>query len=289
MTSSVWFITGTTSGFGRRLVKAVLARGDRVIATGKSQEKLEELVASLDSCLRKSLHTVQLDVTEGEDALKDKVKRSAAVWGRIDVLVNNAGVGYPSLLEEGGSSLLKKQMAVNVFGTLDMTVAVLPYLRSSSNPALVVIGSRSAWKTDIPGVGFYASSKSALHALTETFALELAGSNIRVLLVAPGSFRTEGIYGQEYNTDTPIAAYDTLRNFSISRFKSIAGTEKGDPEKAMEFLVDVIRGEGVAKDRPWPQYLILGEDAERDVREKCRKVINALDDWKDVSSKLSFD
>ncbi|KAF5370913.1 hypothetical protein D9615_009789 [Tricholomella constricta] len=283
MTSRVWLITGTSSGFGRRLVISVLRRGDRVIATARSLEKLQDLVARCDPEHRDNIRTVQLDITEGEAALKAKVVQAAAIWGQINVLVNNAGIGFPSILEEGGSALLRKQFEANVFGTMDMTVATLPYLRAMKDAVMVVVGSRSAWKTEIPGIGPYACSKAAVHSLTETLSAELAQFNIRVLLVAPGSFRTEGIYGQDYNTTNPIAANDAMRELSFSRFKAIPGTEKGDPDKAMEAVVDVVRGEGIAKGRPWPGYLVLGEDAEKDVRDKCNKVLRVLDEWKDVA------
>ncbi|GLB40934.1 putative enoyl-(Acyl carrier protein) reductase [Lyophyllum shimeji] len=265
MASRVWLITGTTSGFGRRLVTSALARGDRVIATARSLEKLQALGASCEPKFRDNLRLLQLDITDGEAALKVKADNAAAIWGQIDVLVNNAGIGFPGLLEEGGSALLRKQYETNVFGLMDMTVAVLPHLRASKDAAMVVVGSRSAWKTELPGIGPYASSKAAVHSLTETLSAELAQFNIRVLLVAPGSFRTEGIYGQQYHTCNPIAANNALREQSMARFKSVPGTEKGDPDKAMEAVIDVVRGEGVAKGRPWPGYLILGEDAERDL------------------------
>ena len=126
-------------------------------------------------------------------------------------------------------------------------------------------------------------------ALTEALALELAQFNIKVLLVEPGAFRTEGIYGQPYFTENPLPAYDTMRNASKTRFASVSGTEKGDPDKAVEAIVDVVRGEGVAKGRPWPGYLVLGEDAEVDVRTKCKKVLGVLDEWVDVARGVNFD
>jgi len=289
MASRVWLITGTSSGFGRRLVLSALRRGDRVIATARSLEKLEDLIASCDPTVRDNLRILQLDVTEGEAALKIKADKAAAMWGQIDVLVNNAGIGIPSLVEEGGSAVLRKQFETNVFGMLDMTVAVLPYLRASKDAAVVVVGSRSAWRNEPLGIGFYSSSKAAVHSLTETLTSELATFNIRVLLVAPGSFRTEGIFGQQWYTDNPIAAYDALRESGQARQLSLPGSEKGDPDKAMEVVVDVVRAEGVAKGRPWPGYLILGEDAVRDVGNKCNKVLGVLSEWKDVACSVNFD
>ncbi|KAG6831013.1 hypothetical protein H0H92_013200 [Tricholoma furcatifolium] len=289
MSFRVWLVTGTSSGFGQRIVQSALKRGDRVIATARSLQKLQDFVSSIDSDLRDNLRTLQLDITDGDVVLKAKAEEAVAFWGQIDVLVNNAGIGYPSLVEEGGSTLLRKQFATNVFGVMDVTTAFLPHLRASKQSTIVVVGSRSAWKTEIPGIGPYAASKAAVHAFTETLAVEVAQFNIRVLLVAPGSFRTEGIYGQSYHSTNPIAAYDTLRDTSLARFNSIAGTEKGDPCKAMEVVVDIVRGEGVASGRPWPGLIVLGEDAERDVRDKCGKTLKTLDEWKEtVASEVSL-
>ncbi|KAG6916306.1 hypothetical protein DXG01_007463 [Tephrocybe rancida] len=306
-TSRVWLITGTSSGFGLRIAQSALKRGDRVIATARSLEKLQNLFAPIDPLLRDNLRTLQLDVTDGEAVLKAKAFEAFSIWGQIDVLVNNAGIGLPSLLEEGGAAHLRRQFDTNVFGVIDVTAAMLPHLRASKEAAILVVGSRSAWKTEIPGIGEnflnawkaikltndilgpYSASKAAVHSLTETLAVEVAPFNIRVLLIAPGSFRTEGIYGQLYNTSNAVPANDALREASMSKFKSIAGTERGDPCKAMEAVVDIVRGEGVAAGRPWPGLLVLGEDAERDVRDKSAKVLKALDEWKDVTCGVNFD
>ncbi|KAF9466010.1 hypothetical protein BDZ94DRAFT_282879 [Collybia nuda] len=268
--SRVWLITGTTSGFGKRLVHSVLARGDRVIATARSQDKLDGLLKDCDAGVRDNLRTLQLDITEGEASLREKADKAAAFWGQIDVLVNNAGIGFPGLLEEGGSALLRKQYDTNVFGVMDMTTAVLPHLRARKE-------------------GFYGSSKAAVHALTETLTAELAPLNIRVLLVAPGSFRTEGIFGQKFFTGNNIADYDAMREFSSKIVGSFAGKEKGDPKKAMEVVVDIVRGEGVAMGKPWPGLLVLGEDAEVDVRAKSAKTLKVLDEWKEITCNVNLD
>ncbi|KIM38502.1 hypothetical protein M413DRAFT_447730 [Hebeloma cylindrosporum] len=287
--SNVWLITGASSGFGKRFILSVLARGDRVIATARSLDKLDEMTSSLKPELAQRLRVSQLDVTEGEEKIHAKIALMAKFWGRIDILVNNAGFGLPALVEEGGTRLLRRQFDTNVFGVLDVATATIPFIRESKSGCVVTIGSRSAWKPEIPLIGPYAASKAAVHALTETLTLELAQFNIKVLLVEPGAFRTEGIYGQPYFTENPIPAYDRMRNASKTRFGAVAGTEKGDPDKAVEVIVDVVRGEGVAKGRPWPGYLVLGEDAEVDVRNKCKKVLDVLDEWVDVARGVNFD
>ena len=125
-------------------------------------------------------------------------------------------------------------------------------------------------------------------AITETLMAELSQFHIRVLLVEPGAFRTEGIYGQPYFDLNPIEDYDSLRKSAMTRFASIPGREPGDPDKAVEAIVDVVRGEGVAKGRPWPDYLFLGDDAEAAVRAKCSKFLKVLDEWSDVTRNVSF-
>ena len=119
-------------------------------------------------------------------------------------------------------------------------------------------------------------------------AAELSSFNIRVVLVEPSSFLTEGMLDYEYFTANPIAGYDELRAACIVRYKSLSGTYNGDPDKAAEAIVDVVRGEGVAKGRPWPEYLFLGEGSEDAVRGKCSKVLKFLDEWVDVTRNVHF-
>ncbi|KAH6904256.1 hypothetical protein BKA70DRAFT_1193514 [Coprinopsis sp. MPI-PUGE-AT-0042] len=198
----VWLITGTSSGLGLRLVASVLARGDRVIATARSSSKLPTFDTLRDTNrprripdeYAQNLVTLQLDITSGEACLRQKVSEAASHWGRIDVLVNNAGLSFPGLLEEGGSSMLRAVFETNFFSTVDMTTATLPYIRVSKG-WVVNVGSRSVWKAGTPGIGPYFTSKAALHAYTTTLAIELESFGVKVVLVAPGAMRTEGMYG----------------------------------------------------------------------------------------------
>jgi len=164
-TTKVWLITGSTSGFGKRLVLSTLARGDRVIATGRNTDKLEQLVSSVKSELADNIRTIQLDVTEDEEEIKVKIDQAAGFWGYIDVLVNNAGLGLLGILEEAGTKYLRRQFETNVFGLMDVTNATLPYLRKAKDGCVVVFGSRSAWRPEVPGLGNYAASKAAVHGI----------------------------------------------------------------------------------------------------------------------------
>ncbi|KAL1701952.1 hypothetical protein EV121DRAFT_293769 [Schizophyllum commune] len=298
----VWLITGTTSGLGKRLVNEVLSRGDLVIATGRSIDNFKAQYKEDDQ-----LKLMQLDVTEGPEPIAAKVQEALGVWGRIDVLVNNAGIGYPSLIEEAGrvihlhhvttalahatcsSALLRKQMEANLYGVVDVTLAVLPHMRERKAGTIVVVGSRSAYKTELIGVGIYGASKAAVTAWTESLANEVALFNVKVMLVQPGSFRTEGMYGQGFYNGNQIPAWNDIHATARARFASVPGTEKGDPAKAMRALVDVVRGEGKAAGRELPRYLVLGEDAVADVRNKFARVLQVVADWEDVSTDTNFD
>ncbi|PBK66008.1 NAD-P-binding protein [Armillaria solidipes] len=275
----VWLITGTTSGLGRRLVTSVLARGDRVIATARSLEKLQGLHPSKNS---ENLHLVQLDVTAGFDGVKTVIDDAVSKWGKIDVLVNNAGAGYLGLVEESGTKMMREQFETNVFAVVDVTNAVLSHMRAQKEGTIVVIGSRSVWRADTAGIGTYAASKAAIHAIAESLIPEVEPFNIRVLVVAPGAFRTEGMYSIPFNVKNPISDYDDIRASSIARFGSVPGTEPGDPVKAMETLVDTVRGEGSAEGKAWPTWLLLGQDAEKDLRTKWDKLRTMLEEWGNV-------
>ncbi|KAJ7037942.1 hypothetical protein C8F04DRAFT_385801 [Mycena alexandri] len=285
MSSKVWLITGTSSGFGRSLISSVLAKGDRVIATSRSLEPIQNLNGTSPN-----LRLLQLDVTAGEAVLRGRLKEAVDVWGRIDVLVNNAGSCYLGILEEGGSALVRKQYEVNVFGLLDVTSACLPYMRAQNEGTVVMMGSRSAWTAETIGLGAYGSSKAAVHALAETLTVELAQFNIRVLLVEPSAFRTRMVRtANNYNMQNPIPAYDGTREENMRAYDGRDGKQSGDPDKAMDAVVDVVRGEGRATGKPWPGYLLLGKEADRDVRAKCKIMTEHLDEWCEIVKGVDFD
>ncbi|KAJ8082730.1 hypothetical protein PM082_008586 [Marasmius tenuissimus] len=282
----VWLITGTSSGFGKRLVSSVLARGDLVIATARDLEKLKSLHTGNE---HENLRLVQLDITAGSDAIKRIVDDAVTIWGRIDVLVNNAGNGHLSFIEEATSDLFRRQFDTNVFGVMDVTLAALPYMRERRQGTVVVIGSRSVWRADtLSGLGPYASSKAAIHAITEGLSVELAPFNVRVLLVAPGAFQTEKIYSIPFNESNPISDYNEMRNNLISQVAKLPGNEPGDPERAMEVVVDVVRGEGKAKGKKWPSILLLGSDAEATLQRKTDILKETTEEWIDVTRSVGF-
>ncbi|KAF7360031.1 NAD(P)-binding protein [Mycena venus] len=159
---NVWLITGSSGGFGSCIVKSVLARGDRVIATARSLDKIPTDFPDTDA-----LRLLELDITAGEKAISEVMKKAVGFWGRIDVLVNNAGYGSQALVEEGGGDeeAIRGELGhilsviwadlfcvpwTNVFGTLDVTAAVLPYMRKERSGTIVMIGSRTSWRPELP-------------------------------------------------------------------------------------------------------------------------------------------
>jgi len=292
--SKVWLITGTSSGFGKRLMVHAIARGDRVIATARSISKLEQCIAEEGLSDTDRVRYIQLDVSDGEEKIKGQMEKAVGFWGKIDVLVNNAGFGTAALMEEGGTKTMRHVFDTNVFGVLDVTNAALPYLRKTKDSCVVVIGSRSAWKADLPGLGFYSASKAAVDQfpdVTETLRSELSPFGIRVLLVEPGAFKTEGaVQGkQEFYLENSMPEYDRLRQQCQILFSRISGQEKGDPNRAVEVIIDMVKGEGVARGKPWTNYLVLGNDAENDLRTKISKLLNALDANLEITRGLEFD
>ncbi|TFK93350.1 NAD-P-binding protein [Polyporus arcularius HHB13444] len=276
----VWFITGTSSGLGRALVYAALKRGDCVIATARSLEKIEDFPKT------DKIRLMQLDVTEGFASIQAKLHKAIGFFGRVDVVVNNAGTGVPSILEEGGSDLLRKQFDVNLFGLADVTNATLPHMRLRRSGTVVLIGSRSSW-AQLP-VRLYASSKAAVRVLGEGLNEELTPFGIRTLIVEPGLFRTNFLDDPVY-AGNPIPDYDVMREEIAKRRRGARERMNGDPAKAMELLVDVVRGEGKAKGKAWPLYLPLGWATDDAIQAKTKTILGVLDEWRDVIRDLDYD
>ncbi|KAF9560838.1 NAD(P)-binding protein [Agrocybe pediades] len=285
----VWLITGASSGLGMRFMTHLIDRGEYVVATARSLEKLEKVITDAGIKGAERLKALRLDVTDGAEKVKAQIDQAAAFWGRIDVLVNNAGSAIPSLFEEGGTTILRRQFETNVFGLVDVTTAVLPYLRKNPGSCLLVIGSRSVWRPEFTGAGHYSASKAAVHAITENLMSELSEFGVKVLLVEPGGFRTEGVASQRYYLGNQIPEYDDLRRRGQEMLANMPGHQPGDPDKAVEAVIDVVKGEGMAKDKPWPNYLILGSDAERDVKKKIDKVTSDLDTFLDLTRSTDYE
>ncbi|KAH9838029.1 uncharacterized protein C8Q71DRAFT_755728 [Rhodofomes roseus] len=280
----VWLITGTSSGLGKCLVASALGRGDLVIATVRRREDF-----SLTDVDTSRLHVLVLDVTEPEDDVRRKLDDAWNVWGRIDVLVNNAGYVSQCLVEEGGLSAATAQFNVNFFGVLKVTNAVLPHMRSRKSGLIVFIGSRAVWQADISTAAFYIASKAAIHTFSETLASEVGQFGIRVLLAVPGSFRTSQDK-QTYTQNTHVVEYDGFREQILTSMEEYwRHGAKGDPKKAMEALMDVVRSEGNAEGREVPPLLPLGSATYTQAKLHCERLSDNVSKWEAIGKDLDCD
>jgi len=243
----VWLVTGASSGFGRAISEEAMNRGDIVLAAARKVDQLADLTGAGPA----NLHAVRLDVTDFErvpEVVADVVDR----FGRIDVLVNNAGRGLVGAVEETSDRQLRDQMDVHFFGPVALVRAVLPHMRRRRSGTIVQISSVGG-RLSFPGVGAYSASKFALEGVSEALAGEVAPFGVRVMIVEPGAFRT-GLHGSGDNTAV-LPEYEQIMGPVRAGQAELASTAPGDPAKAAKAIVDAVDAEKV------PLRLALGGDA----------------------------
>ena len=265
-----WLITGCSSGFGRDLVAAALARGDNVVATARRPETLTDTRA----------FTLPLDVTQ-QDQIDAAVAATLERFGRIDVLVNNAGIGSVGAVEMIEPDHLRQVMETMFFGAVALTQAVLPHMRAQSSGAIVQMSSMGG-QVVYPGYGAYCAAKFALEAMSEALAYEAGPHGVRVLIVEPGAFRTELLGGSRHRSPE-IDAYADTANATRVAAEGMDGSQPGDPRKAAEAIVDAVyAGEA-------PLRLALGADAVEAIRAAQDARRTDLDEWESVSRATALD
>ncbi|MGL5872952.1 MAG: oxidoreductase [Xenococcaceae cyanobacterium] len=275
--SKVWLITGCSTGFGRSLAEAVLQSGNRVIATARHTEKLEDLVYRYPQ----QVCTLGLDVTK-KDNIRSAISQAKDVYGRIDVLVNNAGYGSMGAIEEQSDEAIKRQFDTNLFGAINMMREVLPLMRSQRRGHILNISSVGG-VVSMAGAGIYCSTKFALEAVSEALAQEVAPLGIKVTIVEPGAFRTD-FGGRSLSTpEQTMPDYAETSGKMIQWVQDIDGKQPGDPAKAAQAMIKV-----VASENP-PLRLALGEDAVNGIDQKLESMKAELDAWKDVSMNTAFE
>jgi len=269
----VWFITGSSSGFGRALVNSARERGERVVATARRPEAIADLAG--DDVL-----LLPLDVTR-EDAIGSALDAAVEHFGRIDVLVNNAGVGYVGALEEMDPAELRSVMETMFFAPAALTRAIVPRMRAQGSGAIVQISSMGGQMT-APGYSAYCAAKFALEGLSETVAAEVAPFGVRVLIVEPGSFRT-GLLGRSLRAAPPMDEYATTVGATRAYIESEDGSQAGDPSKAAAAIFDALDA-----DDP-PLRLALGADAVDAIRAKHEELLAELERWEPVARATAVD
>jgi NAD(P)-dependent dehydrogenase (short-subunit alcohol dehydrogenase family) len=271
----VWLITGASSGFGRAIAEAALARGDSVIAAARNLDALGELAE------HERVHPLRLDVTDAaqrEAAIAESIERS----GRIDVLVNNAGRTQVGAVEETTDEELRALFDLHFFAPAALTRAVLPQMRSQGGGTIVQMSSVGGQVT-APGFGAYCATKFALEGLTETLRDEVAGFGIRTLIVEPGAFRT-GLFrpGAAYES-AELPEYADLVGPTRDYVHHNHGLQPGDPAKAAEAIIDAVDTE-----EP-PLRLVLGGDAIENIEERLGALGDELAQWRSVGEATAVD
>src|SRR5579875_2514847 len=251
MSDRIWFITGASRGLGRSFAQAALAAGDRVAATARDTSSLEELVGDHGDAIL----PLELDVTD-HDACFAAVGRAHEHFGRLDVVVNNAGYGMSGAIEELTEEQARRQIEVNVFGALWVTQAALPILREQRSGWIVQVSSIGGLAA-FPLTGIYHASKWALEGFSESLRQEIAPFGVRVLMVEPSGFRTDWA-GSSMDRAEPIAAYDEIEAIAERRAaqrEENNGRQAGNPDLAARALLETL-------DRDDPPFrLLLGNVA----------------------------
>jgi NAD(P)-dependent dehydrogenase (short-subunit alcohol dehydrogenase family) len=272
----VWLITGCSSGFGAALAAAVLARGQRVVATARNPDALSELAAQFpDTC-----RALALDVTDATQ-VKAVVTQAVEAFGRLDVVVNNAGYGLVGAFEELGTEQIARNFETNFFGALEVIRAALPVLRAQGSGHLVNI-SAAAVISNYAGFSIYGATKWALEGVSESLAAELKPLGIKVTIVQPGPFRTDFIARSLERAESHIADYDRTSGKFARFLETMAGKQPGDPAKAAEAIIAAVES-----DTP-PMRLILGKYANDKTRKKLTDAERERAAWEPVGLPTDF-
>ncbi len=273
-----WVITGSSSGFGRELAKAVLERGDRVVITARSTDSLRELTdAYPDNAI-----PMALDLTRHE-TIKPFAKAAEQALGHVDVLVNNAGFGVMGAVEEVEPEEYRPMFETNFFGAVELTRALLPAMRARRSGHIVNISSIAGIITR-GAYGFYAATKFALEAISEALAAELKPLGMHVTLIEPGPFRTDFAGRSLRMAKTMIDDYADTAGASRAAIAERNGRQTGDPARAAQVIL-----QAVASENP-PLRLPLGSFAYQRVREKITALQTDADAWEGVAGKaVEFD
>jgi NAD(P)-dependent dehydrogenase (short-subunit alcohol dehydrogenase family) len=259
--AKTWFITGASSGLGEALSKAVLTAGDTVVATFRKQEQAE---AFTKEAKENGLGLV-LDVTHTED-INAALQKARSKFGRIDVLVNNAGYGTVGAIEEFSMDEIRAQMETNFFGAVAVTKQALPILREQGGGHIVQVSSQSGFRASA-GFGIYNASKFALEGFSEALAQEVQPFGIKVVIVEPGPFRTQFLGSSVKTPEETIDAYSHTPVAQMYQYmERMNGKQEGDPEKAARAIVDYIHNN---RD---PLRLPLGKTTIQGMRAKLASV-----------------
>ncbi len=269
MSQKVWFITGAARGFGRIWAEAALERGDKVVATARNIDALAPLAEAHGAAVL----TLRLDVNDREAALA-RVAQARAHFGRIDVVINNAGFGVAGMLEELSEADARAQFDTNVFGALWVTQAVLPIMRAQRSGHILSVSSLLGIAT-MPNLGLYNASKWALEGLMDSVAQEVAGMGIKVTLIEPGPYSTDFSDASSMRFSKPIEAYEEVRRQVMAHFKP---ESFGDPQATAQAVLKVVDAAAP------PLRIFLGAMNIHVARQAYAERLATWEKWADVST-----
>ena len=274
--SPVWFITGCSTGFGRELAQLVIARGWRAVVTARDKARVADLALGAEE----RILSVDLDITNGAQ-ITAAVRAAEERFGRIDVLVNNAGYGYQASVEEGDDAEIRAQFEANVFGLFAITRAVLPGMRTRRNGHILNITSVAGF-VGYPGSGYYAATKHAVEGWSDALAAETAPLGIRVTCIEPGPFRTDWAGRSLRQTPSRIADYADTSGARLKGTSEGTGRQAGDPARAAAAMIAVTEASAP------PRHLVLGAFGIDAVTAKLKTTLAEVEAWRPVSLAADF-
>ncbi len=272
----VWFITGCSTGFGRNLAQETLAKGYRVAVTSRNIADVQDIVDAYPA----TALAVKLDVTIPEQ-VTEAVSTCINKFGQIDVLVNNAGIGYFGAIEESEEAEVRRMFEINVFGLAKVTQAVLPFMRKRRSGHILNIASIGGLRS-FPGVGFYNATKYAVDGLSEALYKEVAPLGIHVTIIAPSGFRTDWAGRSAKNAPAEIEDYANTAAKNAGDIRGYSGNQPGDPVRAAKAMILVTETENP------PLRLLLGAAALKGGRAKLGELKKDFDTWAEVSEGADF-
>ncbi len=270
----VWFTTGCSTGFGRQIAKHVLELGYRVVVTSRDKDDVQDL-AKLGNAL-----VLELDVTDRPQA-EAAVKAAEDHFGCIDVLVNNAGIGYFAAVEESDEKEVRRMFDVNFFGLSRMIHIVLPRMRKRRTGFIVNLSSIAGLRS-FPALGYYNSTKFAVEGLSEALWQEVEPLGIQVMLVEPSGFRTDWAGRSANEMEHQIADYADTADQNIRHLRALSGNQDGDPIRAAEAIVLAVESSNP------PHRLLLGNDAYNGAMSKLDELRHEFSAWEEVSRGADF-
>lgn len=276
MKNKVWLITGCSTGFGRELAQLVLQLGYKAAVAARKTDDVKDIVEAYPE----TAIAIKLDVTK-PDEIKASVEQTIAKFGQIDVLVNNAGIGYFAAIEESEEDEYRRMFEINFFGLVKMTNTVLPYMRAKHSGHILNVASIGGL-VGFPGVGLYNATKFAVDGLSESLAKEVKHLGIKVTVIAPSGFRTDWAGRSANNSKIVIDDYNDSAHKNKDAIRGYSGAQPGDPVRAAKAIVAAVEAE-----HP-PLRLLLGAAALKGARNKLTELKKDFDAWEDTTVGADF-